>query len=80
MFLSVFVFVCLLMCVCGLFAVYCMMLAEWCLSGFFVLVLYVLCVVCVSVVCCVKSVCVLRLCIIVCRCIVCVLFVRLVHV
>ena len=51
--LSVFVFVCLLMCVCGLFAVYCMMLAELCLRGLlFVLVLYVLCL-CVFVCVCV---------------------------
>ena len=46
-FLSVFVFVCLLMCVCGVFAVYCTMLAELCLSVFCVSVVCVVCCVCI---------------------------------
>ena len=45
--LFVFVFVCLLMCVCGVFAVYCTMLAELCLSVFCVSVVCVVCCVCI---------------------------------
>ena len=45
------------MCVCGLFAVYCMMLAELCLRGLFLFGLNVVCVVfvCVCVCLCVCS-------------------------